>query len=93
MRPMSWDQHETRSFGPPRGWDEQENGPCGVLSIHDVRDSAGANRMVSIWQPTPEELARLQSGAPVMLTIFGDVHPPVSVGVGEPGPSEENIDD
>lgn len=39
--------------------------------------------MVSAWFPTPDELARLNAGAPVHLRILGEAHPPVAVEVGE----------
>lgn len=39
--------------------------------------------MVSAWFPTPDELAALNSGAPVHLRIIGTAHPPVMLGVGE----------
>lgn len=38
-------------------------------------------RFVSAWLPTPEELAALNAGAPVYLSIWGSSHPPVYVGV------------
>ncbi|WP_282029254.1 hypothetical protein [Paracoccus marcusii] len=40
--------------------------------------------MVTAWQPTPDELARLNAGASVHLRVLGTVHPPVMVGVGDP---------
>lgn len=44
----------------------------------------GTPAMVTAWQPTPEELARLNAGASVHLRVLGTVHPPVMVGVGDP---------
>lgn len=40
--------------------------------------------MVSAWQPTPDELARLNAGASVHLRVVGAVHPPVMIDVGVP---------
>lgn len=40
--------------------------------------------MVSAWQPTPDELARLNAGASIHLWVLGTQHPPVLVEVGEP---------
>lgn len=37
--------------------------------------------MQSKWEPSADELARLNSGAPVSLIIVGTSHPPVIVGV------------
>ena len=56
-----------------------------------VRDEAisctvggdGTPCMVTAWQPTPDELARLNAGASVHLRLLGTAHPPVMVEVGE----------
>lgn len=39
--------------------------------------------MVTAWEPTPEELAKLNAGAPVLLRILGSGHPPVMLTVGD----------
>lgn len=39
--------------------------------------------MVSAWEPTPEELERLNAGAPVHLRVLGTAHPPVIVDVAD----------
>lgn len=44
----------------------------------------GTSAMVTAWQPTPDELARLNAGASVHLRVLGTVHPPVMVEVGNP---------
>ena len=44
----------------------------------------GTPSMVSAWQPTPDELARLNAGASVHLRVVGAGHPPVSLEVGDP---------
>lgn len=43
----------------------------------------GTPCMVTAWQPTPDELARLNAGASVHLRLLGTMHPPVLVEVGE----------
>lgn len=40
------------------------------------------SRMVTAWEPTPDELTRLAAGAPVYLSVLGNVHPPVMLDVG-----------
>lgn len=40
--------------------------------------------MVTAWEPTPDELERLNKGASVHLCILGTQHPPVILEVGEP---------
>lgn len=50
-----------------------------VGDLPAVRTEDG--RFVSAWLPTPAELAALNAGAPVYLSIWGNNHPPVYVGV------------
>lgn len=40
------------------------------------------HRMVSAWEPTPDEIERLAKGAMIYLTIIGTAHPPVILEVG-----------
>lgn len=44
-----------------------------------IRDEIveGHNHMISLWQPTPSELADLNRGGHVRLQIIGSWHPPV----------------
>ncbi|GAB4071683.1 hypothetical protein GCM10028812_46270 [Ancylobacter sonchi] len=46
--------------------------------------------MVTAWEPTPDELARLNAGAPVLLRVLGDGHPPVMISVGAPSLDNAN---
>jgi hypothetical protein len=39
--------------------------------------------MVTAWEPTPDELDRLNRGAFVQLCVIGTDHPPVMLEVGE----------
>lgn len=39
--------------------------------------------MVTAWEPTPDELSRLNRGASVHLVIVGTQHPPVMLEAGE----------
>jgi hypothetical protein len=36
----------------------------------------------SAWEPTPDELARLNAGAKIHLIVCGTAHPPVALTVG-----------
>jgi hypothetical protein len=44
-------------------------------------DKIAFHCMVSAWQPTPEELAALNAGAPIYLSIFNGPYPPDTLGV------------
>jgi hypothetical protein len=57
------------------------------LPVKDI-DLEGVPAMVTSWQPTPAELAALAAGAPIYVTILGNQHPPIMVGIG-PTPIEE----
>jgi hypothetical protein len=48
----------------------------------------GLNYMTSVWEPTPKELAELQAGGAVRLTIMGTGHPPVAITT-QPAPEEK----
>ncbi|MBB3937685.1 hypothetical protein [Aureimonas phyllosphaerae] len=75
---------ETRCIGRSQGY-------LG-LSIRDVTIDCAVNgpetpAMITAWEPTPAELARLNAGASVHLRILGTGHPPVMLEVG-PTPDE-----
>jgi hypothetical protein len=57
--------------------------PLRDVVIHDTVNGPQTPAMETAWLPTPDELARLAAGAPVILRILGNVHPPVMVDVGE----------
>lgn len=69
----------TRTLGKSQGY----NG----LAIRDetiptMTDGPKTPVMTSAWFPTPDELERLRSGAPIYLQIVGAGHPPVLLTVG-----------
>ena len=72
----------TRYLNAPVGWDPARDGECGALAIRDV-PHVGGNVMVSAWQPSPDEVRRLQEGQPIYLWVWGTGHPPVSLSVPE----------
>lgn len=66
----------TRELGPPRTWNERENGRCTRLVVRDVGESI----VQSAWEPTPAELAALNAGGRVILSVWGG-QPPVALNV------------
>ena len=67
----------THYLGAPPGWDHDSDlGECMPLPIK--RDEYG---FTSMWVPDSDELAALNAGAAVQLTIMADAHPVVSVQV------------
>jgi len=69
-------QFATRALGAPANWNPEKQGECDSLQIRD-RDGT----MESAWYPTPDELAAIMAGRPVILTVWGTGHPPVSLNV------------
>lgn len=81
---MRSSQHPSNNdvLRPPAGMD---NGQCRPLAITRVQYSCGTPGVISFWQPSPEQLARLNAGKPVALSVLGRTHPPVSLHVdGDP---------
>lgn len=60
----------THNPGAPRGW-TAANGPCGSLPIVYQKDSHGNPECISAWKPTADELAELNNGGFVMLSVVG----------------------
>ena len=50
---------------------------------HCVATGRDVPSMTTAWTPTPEELAALNAGASVHVTLQGTGHPPIYVSVGE----------
>lgn len=69
----------TRVIGKSQGY-------LGLPLRDEVRnttvDGPSTKCMVTAWEPTPDELERLNKGASVHLVIIGTSHPPVMVEVG-----------
>lgn len=79
-------QHPSNNavLGAPAGWNQQAV-ECGALPVTRFVHN-GVHMQASFWMPTPNELAALNCGHPVQLTVVGDVHPPVSLNI--PGVQE-----
>ena len=52
-------------------------------TINDTVNGSGTPCMVTAWLPTPDELERINAGAPVHVRILGTAHPPIMVEVGD----------
>jgi len=52
------------------------------LPIRDERHAGGDPVMVTAWVPTPQELAALNAGASIHVSIMGTVPAPMLVTVG-----------
>jgi hypothetical protein len=59
-------------YKAPADWDEKTNGPCADLHVFQNDDSIS-----SVWKPSPEELAQLNAGGAVVLTVVANFQPPV----------------
>ncbi len=65
----------THRLGKPNDWDAEENGDCVHLLVR-IEDGC----VCSAWEPTPDELAMLNAGGSVILSIVGG-QPPVMLSV------------
>lgn len=50
---------------------------------HDAATGLNTPSMTTAWTPTPDELAALNAGASVYVSLLGTAHPPIYVSVGE----------
>lgn len=68
-------QGTTRRIGKSQGY----NGLC----VRDFNYVDGTPAMMTAWQPTPSEIAKIVAGETIYLTILGNAHPPVLLQVGQ----------
>lgn len=72
----------TRTIGQSQGY-------LGLPLRDEIREVsiggeiARCHAMVTAWEPTPDEIERIKSGAPIYLCVLGNMHPPVMLNVGE----------
>ena len=52
-------------------------------AINDSVTGPDTPSMVTAWEPTPDGVEKLRRGAPVLLRVVGQVHPPVMLTVGD----------
>lgn len=78
---MNRHQHPSNNdvLGAPPGVPADQ---CGALPITRVVFTPGGQHAVaSYWMPTAAELALLNAGKAVRLSVIGRTHPPLYVGV------------
>lgn len=66
----------THVFRAPPGWDVETYGECSDLQVRKLTGDI----CQSAWRPSKEELAILNAGGTVILSIWGG-QPPVAIGV------------
>lgn len=74
-------QHPTNNFvfSAPQDWDQKKLACAGLPVTKGT--SQGYPVIVSYWRPDAEELAALNAGKAVTLSIIGNGMPPVALGV------------
>lgn len=77
---MNRHQHPSNNaiLGAPAGMPIDE---CAALPVTRIYYSDGTPAVASFWKPTPDELALLNRGQAVRLTVLGGTHPPLVLGV------------
>ena len=78
---MTPTQHSSNNkvFGAPANWD-QSGVRCSALAV-TTGEVEGCPVVASFWRPSAQELADLNAGGLVMLTVFSSTIFPVSVDV------------
>ena len=82
MKPLRIDG-ATRILGAPDDWDPETQGDVNLLPIRDMTAMSGPV-MLSCWELSPDELAKIQATGKVYLMVWGTGHPPVAISVEEP---------
>ncbi|QIB32666.1 hypothetical protein [Ancylobacter pratisalsi] len=70
----------TRTIGKCQGY---MGLPLRDEPIHCTVNGPATPSMVTAWEPTPDEIARINAGAPVLLRVLGTQHPSVMIEVGD----------
>jgi len=70
----------TRVIGKSQGY---YGLPLRDIRINDSVTGPDTPAMQTAWIPNQDELAKLQAGASIILTVVGSAHPPVMLGVGD----------
>lgn len=65
-------------FGAPLDWDH-DKAPCDTLPVTVAIDEELGPTIRSYWRPTEAELAELNAGGSLCLTIVGNGMPPVAL--------------
>lgn len=68
----------TRILGKSQGY---HGLPVKDHNIYDKAVGGDCAAMSTAWEPTPEELEKLNNGGVVVLTLLGVAHPPVNITV------------
>ncbi len=75
MEPTDFPQ-ANRRFGPPAGMDESQVQSVPAFAAEAVGGNLdGAAFVVVAWRPSAEDLAALNAGAPVFLSMMGGLAP------------------
>lgn len=77
---------ETHVFKKPGNWDECSGGnDCGDLSVRaDKFANTEIVQLNSTWRPTADELAKLNRGGVIEVSLLQPTQPPMCVGVVDP---------
>lgn len=78
----------TRNLLAPEGWKESKHGVCEGLWVRDATYQTPLPEFTlplvqSVWIPSDIDIAKIKAGQPILLSVIGHTHPPVSIQVGE----------
>src|SRR5258708_5690937 len=82
MRPTKT-RDANKTFTKPKGWIDEIDGGCGDLEVRIEPFGARLVDFISTWKPSAEDLAHLNRGGVIELSVIGG-QPPVALTVVDP---------
>lgn len=75
----------THNYQAPENWDTEKDGECGDLQVRvQLHGARGIIDNVSTWKPSADELAALNQGGVIELSILSPKQPAVGLSVVDP---------
>jgi hypothetical protein len=87
MKPIKFEE-QNFNWGAPKG---EEDKVGGMTANRGVEEGTGWPLSISCWEPTPEDLKRLNEGGKIWLRVYGQGHPPVSISTEHPWNEKNEI--
>lgn len=73
MRPIHFPE-ANMIFNKPESMTDEE---CGSLSAYRGEDQNGNKFVNTLWMPSKEDIEAIQSGRPIILSVYGGGLPPI----------------
>lgn len=91
MSPIPF-RESNKTYHKPQGWTDEQ---CSDLHVWEgpvpIDANTAVNGIISCWMPTEEELADLNAGKPIFISVLSNVQPPISLFTANPFIQTENL--